>query len=97
MVYVLKRMRPKAALYELSEVEIKDILTARNKALESAGMKRISGHLRSLKGDYVFIDSFPSLEALQKVREELMSYRGLGHDQYFELTEEILYKVEPYS
>jgi hypothetical protein len=93
MVFVLKRIRAKAAVWDLSDQEIKDLMATRRKALESAGMKRVAGHYRSFSGDHVFINSYPSLEALQKVREELMSPSGLGHDKYFELTEEILYEV----
>ncbi len=95
MVYVLKRMRPKAALWELPESEITDIMAKRKKIMESGGRKRVSGHYKSFNGDHVFINSYPNLEALQKVREEMMSHNGLGHAKYFELTEEILYEVEP--
>ena len=94
MVYVLKRMRPKAALWELSDAEIKEILATRKKIMESAGMKRVAGIYQSFGGERVVVSSYPSLEALQKVREETMSYYQLGHDRYFELTEEILYEVD---
>ena len=93
MVFVLKRVRAKAALGELSDEEIKDMMATRRKALESAGMKRVAGHYKSFNGDHIFINSYPNLEALQKVREELMSPNGLGHEKYFELSEEILYEV----
>jgi hypothetical protein len=93
MVFVLKRIRAKAALWDLSDEEIKDMMATRRKALQSAGMKRVGGHYRSFSGDHVFINSYPNLEALQKVWEELMSPSGLGHEKYFELSEEVLYEV----
>ena len=51
MVYVLKRMQPKAALRELPESEIADIMAKRKKIMESAGLKRVSGHYKSFNDD----------------------------------------------
>lgn len=70
------------------------MMAARKKILEAAGMKRVAGHFKSFKGDHVFIVSYPSLEAMQKAREQTMSSLHLGHDKYFELEEEILYEVQ---
>ena len=93
MVYVLKRMRVKDALWELSDAERKEMLAARKKMMEAAGRKLVTGHYKSFTGDHIFILSYPNLEAVQKVREELMSHGGFGHSKYFEVEEEILYEV----
>ena len=95
MVVVLKRLRPRAAMWELSEGEVNEVLAARKKILESVGRKVVAGPYTSLNnGDWVVVLSYPDLEAVQKVREETMSYRHLGHGKYLEMEEEILYEME---
>ncbi len=92
--YMITRIKFKEAGYAMSDDGWEKWHSARDKALEDAGIKMVVGYRSYIGQGLTFIHEVPSFEAWDKFFRKLSDPKGLYAKRYYDSESDFCYKLD---